>query len=143
MDSIPPAALAGVILILVLPDRFPNHHVPRDERTRFSLQKSIREAFLKVDMLGSNMLLVATVCLVAALEEANQEYEWRSPFTIVMLVISGVTWVVFLAWERRVTLASSQVEPVFPWRFVHNRVWLGMLLYVTFSLKFDSVIPMN
>ncbi|KAE8163989.1 MFS general substrate transporter [Aspergillus tamarii] len=126
--NIPPAALAGAILILVLPDRFPNHHVPRDERTRFSLQKSIREAFLKVDMLGSSMLLVATVCLVAALEEANQEYEWRSPFTIVMLVISGVTWVVFLAWERRVTLASSQVEPVFPWRFVHNRVWLGMLL---------------
>ena len=123
-NSIPPVALAGIILILALPNRFPNHHAPQDERRKFSLQKSVREAFRKVDMLGSSMLLVATVCLVAALEEANQEYEWKSPFTIVMLIISGVTRVVFLVWERRVTLTSSQVEPVFPWRFVHNRVWM-------------------
>ncbi|KNG88688.1 hypothetical protein ANOM_003111 [Aspergillus nomiae NRRL 13137] len=126
--NIPPAALAGILLILLLPNRFPNHHVPRDERTSFSIQKSIFQTFRKVDMLGSSMLLVATVCLVAALEEANQAYEWKSPFTIVMLVISGVTWVLFLAWERQVTLTSTQVEPVFPWRFVHNRVWVGMLV---------------
>ncbi|GAB1210878.1 hypothetical protein APSETT445_009678 [Aspergillus pseudonomiae] len=92
------------------------------------MSKSILQAFRKVDMLGSSLLLIATVCLVAALEEANQAYEWKSPFTIVMLVISGVTWVLFLAWERRVTLTSTQVEPVFPWRFVHNRVWVGMLV---------------
>ncbi|KAE8412344.1 hypothetical protein BDV36DRAFT_271727 [Aspergillus pseudocaelatus] len=115
MDSIPSVVVVGIILILALLNCFLNHQVPQDERSRFSLQKSIHEAFRKVDLLGSSMLLVATVCLVAALEEANQEYEWISPFTIVMLVISGVTWAVFLAWERRVTLSSTQVKPVFFW----------------------------
>ncbi|OGM40588.1 hypothetical protein ABOM_010663 [Aspergillus bombycis] len=126
--NIPPVALAGIILIIALPNRFPNHHAPRDERRNFSLQDYIREVIRKVDMLGSSMLLVAQCALWPLWKKQTKSMKWKSPFTIVMLVISGVAWVVFLAWERRVTLASSQVEPVFPWRFVHNRVWIGMLL---------------
>jgi hypothetical protein len=74
------------------------------------------------------MLLVATTLLVTVLEEANRDYQWRSAFTITLFVISGLTWMVFLAWERRVTLYSEHVEPVFPWRFIQSRVWLGILL---------------
>ena len=35
------------------------------------------------------MLLVATLFLVAALEEAGNEYPWRSTFVIVLLTILG------------------------------------------------------
>lgn len=41
---------------------------------------------------------------------------------------SNHLWIAFLLWERRVTLLSECIEPVFPWRFLRNRVWMGMLL---------------
>jgi hypothetical protein len=74
------------------------------------------------------MLLVATLFLVTALEEADTEFPWKSGFVISLLVISGVAWLLFLLWEKYVTSNSTRQEPVFPWRFVQNRVWLGMML---------------
>jgi uncharacterized iron-regulated membrane protein len=85
------------------------------------------------------MLLIATLCLVAALEEAGIGYPWRSAFVITLLAISGILWVAFLLWERKVTLAATAREPVFPWRFVQSRVWLGMLLYVRIQACSESV----
>ena len=38
----------------------------------------------------------------------------------------------FLLWERRVTPFDDPREPVFPWRFVQSRVWIGMLLNALF-----------
>ncbi|KAI9036876.1 MFS general substrate transporter [Aspergillus affinis] len=125
--NVPPAALAGLVLIFTLPNRFPRHNQPKNA-THFSIRQSLTDTFRKVDLLGSCLLLIATVCLVAPLEEANREFAWRSAFTIVMLVISGLAWIIFLLWERRVTQSSGPTEPVFPWRFVQNRVWMGMLL---------------
>lgn len=75
------------------------------------------------------MLLGATVFFVAALENAGSRYPWKSAFVISLLVISGILWITFLAWERKVTLAAKAREPVFPWRFVQSHVWVGMLLY--------------
>ena len=75
------------------------------------------------------MLLGATVLFVAALENAGSRFPWRSAYVISLLVISGILWIAFFVWERRVTLAATIKEPVFPWRFVQSRVWVGMLLY--------------
>ncbi|RAH65665.1 MFS general substrate transporter [Aspergillus aculeatinus CBS 121060] len=124
----PPGALAGIGLAIVLPNRFPHHNEQPMAKNAFSLWASLRQTIRKVDMLGSSMLLVATIFLVTALEEANQEFHWSSAFTIALLSISGLVWIAFLLWERRVTLSSKCIEPVFPWRFIRNRVWMGMLL---------------
>ncbi|KAI9043094.1 MFS general substrate transporter [Aspergillus affinis] len=124
--NLPPAALAGLVIIFMIPNRFPNHHKPRT--TDVSLKNSLLGGLRRLDFIGSSLLLIATVCLAAPLEEANREFAWRSAFTIVMLVISGFAWIIFLLWERRVTLSKGLVEPVFPWRFAQNRVWMGMLL---------------
>ena len=78
------------------------------------------------------MLLVATLFLVAALEEAGNRFEWRSAFVIVLLTVSGTTWIAFLVWERKVTLSRDSQEPVFPWRFIQSRIWMGMLLNAVF-----------
>lgn len=126
--NVPPGALAGIGLALVLPNRFPYHNEPSKEKTMSSVLASLRQMIQRVDLLGSSLLLVATILLVTALEEANEEYTWNSAFTIVLLIISGLAWIAFLLWERRVTLYSKHIEPVFPWRFVCNRVWVGMLL---------------
>ncbi|RAK98783.1 uncharacterized protein BO80DRAFT_447145 [Aspergillus ibericus CBS 121593] len=118
----------GILLALALPNRFPHHNKQRLEGETVGLWASLAQTIRWVDILGSSMLLVATILLVAALEEANEQYAWRSAFTIVLLTISGVAWILFLLWERYTTLSSKAIEPVFPWRFVCNRVWLGMLL---------------
>ena len=81
------------------------------------------------------MLLVATLFFVTALEVAGAEYAWRSAVVITLLTISGILWVTFLMWERMVTRAAKVREPVFPWRFVQSRVWVGMLLYVLLHLS--------
>lgn len=115
------------MIILALPNRFPYHATP-NARKGFSLRQYIGETVQRVDFLGTGLLLVATLFLVASLEEVNHEFAWRSAFVITLLVISGIAWILFLVWERQVTLHSDTREPVFPWRFVQNRIWMGMLL---------------
>lgn len=78
--------------------------------------------------MGAFLLVIATTFLVAALEEAGQTYAWKSAFTITLLTISGLTWIAFVVWEKIVTLSSSIAEPVFPWRLMTSRIWVGMTL---------------
>lgn len=125
VHSIPPGVLAAVALILLLPNGFPHHNQLR-ERSPF--RESFEKAFRRIDILGGFSLVAATVLLVTGLDEANEQYAWRSAFTIAVLTISGVLWILFVVWERWVTLNAGIREPVFPWRFFQNRVWMAMLL---------------
>lgn len=125
--SVPMGTFAVTVLLVVLPSGFPNHGELSAEKSGSRNIFSVKRVE-KVDFLGSILLLIATVFLVAALEEAGTRFPWRSPFVITLLTVSGVLWVVFLAWERKVTRASRLREPVFPWRFIQSRVWIGMML---------------
>ncbi|PYI00240.1 MFS general substrate transporter [Aspergillus sclerotiicarbonarius CBS 121057] len=125
--NVPPGVIAAVLLILLLPNNFPHHHKPRDS-DGLGVAGSLRKAYVRLDVLGAILLLAATLLLVTALDEANEQYTWRSAFTITLLTVSGVLWVMFVAWERRVTRNTGKMEPVFPWR---NAVFLGMIWFVT------------
>lgn len=108
---------------------FPYHH--ETSTHSWKLKHTLNLTSLrKVDFAGSIFLLTATVFLVAVLEEAETEFSWRSPFVIILLTISGILWIIFLVWERKVTAAepSTGRQPVFPFRFVRSRVWVGMML---------------
>ncbi len=125
-----PSGLIGVVSLLIfLPNAFPYHHQPSSDGQKLKHTLTI-ETLRKVDFPGSFVLLAATIFLVAALEEAGTRFAWRSPFVIVLLTASGLLWIIFLAWERHVTVAESSTkrEPVFPFRFVQSRVWIGMML---------------
>ncbi|KAK6602984.1 major facilitator superfamily transporter [Botrytis cinerea] len=89
-------------------------------------------SFPKIDFVGAILLIIATTLLVAALQEAGGEFAWNSAFVIILLIISGVTWILFILWERRVTVNMSSTEPVFPWRLMKSRVWIGMTLNALF-----------
>ncbi|GKZ61899.1 hypothetical protein AnigIFM49718_008966 [Aspergillus niger] len=54
--NVPPGALAGIGLALVLPNRFPYHNEPSKEKTMTSVLASLRQMIQRVDLLGSSLL---------------------------------------------------------------------------------------
>ncbi|KAF2681632.1 MFS general substrate transporter [Lentithecium fluviatile CBS 122367] len=88
----------------------------------------------RVPFISCTLPLLATLSLVAAVAEPGLSFQWRSAFVISLLVVSGILWVSFLLWERLATAnkTGTSPEPVVPWRFAANRVWLGMLMNTVF-----------
>ncbi|ORX95042.1 major facilitator superfamily domain-containing protein [Clohesyomyces aquaticus] len=131
--NVPASIPAIVIILLCIPKRFPHHGNP--ELSTVPITRRLASANLaRVDIFGVASLLLATLALVAAVEEAGLSFGWNSPFVISFLVISAVLWTVFLFWERRITfnITGASPEPVFPWRFATSRVWVGMLINAVF-----------
>lgn len=93
-------------------------------------RKALSKALLsKVDYLGFMLLFTACAFLIVALEESGIRYAWSDPLPIAFLVVSGLLWIGFFAWEKVVSGSGHAQEPVFAWHFVKNRVFLGVLLY--------------
>ncbi|KAJ5712783.1 MFS general substrate transporter [Penicillium malachiteum] len=118
--------IAIVCLALLLPNGFPFHY--KSPEARGTWGEAFMKAYHRIDIVGAFSVTAATVLVAAGLNEADEEFAWRSAFTITVLVLSGLMWIFFALWERRVTLKATLVEPVFPWRFFKNRVWMAMLL---------------
>ncbi|KAF5868834.1 putative efflux pump antibiotic resistance protein [Botrytis fragariae] len=130
--NVPAGALSALVIVLYLPAKFPNHE--RDEASKgFGFRSMFStNVFKRVDLLGAVILLVAIALLVTALEEAGQLYDWKSAFVIALLTVSCISWVGFVFWERLVSLESQTAEPVFPWRLMTSRIWIGMILNAVF-----------
>ena len=127
--SLPLGAVTIVLLLLTIPAGFPNHGQPDSRRPTPDTLRS-KAPWKRLDLAGVMLLLVASMFLVTAiLQGGDGQASWSSPMIIVLLILSGISWIAFVFWERYITKMQGQaVEPVFPWRFVYNRVWAGMLL---------------
>ncbi|KAF2800543.1 MFS multidrug transporter-like protein [Melanomma pulvis-pyrius CBS 109.77] len=123
--NVPIGTITAVLLLIALPTGFPFHG---QKPAPIPLQDSFSMRLKRIDFLGTFLFLGASFTFVTALLEASTKFQWSSPPTISLLVISGVLAISFLVWERYITLYSRTQEPIFPWRFVHNRAWMGMLL---------------
>jgi len=117
----------GVIALLCLSVSIP-FSFPYPEPARFFSTLIAERAWRRVDVLGAFASLAASILLVFALEQAGAEYPWNSAPIVVSFVLSGVGWVVFVAWERSLSLKGSDCEPMFPWRLACNRFVMGLLL---------------
>jgi hypothetical protein len=122
----------GVIAILALafsiPNGFPRHNIAEPSQPILLENKFSKKNFKRIDVLGTFLLLAASILMVTAFEEAAHGRAWDSALVISFLVVSVVLWVIFALWERRITLSGSFQEPVFPWRFLQSRVRIGMIL---------------
>lgn len=82
----------------------------------------------QLDIIDAALLLLATLALTAAFEEADSQFAWNSAYVITLLVVSGALWIALLFWERIFTLRAAVMEPVLPWRFFRNRAMASLML---------------
>ncbi|PVH92041.1 MFS multidrug transporter-like protein [Periconia macrospinosa] len=123
--NIPAGIPALAIILFYLPNGFPFHGM---QGRRNAGCQSSQQGIRQLDVVGATLLLLGTLSLATSLQEAGHSHAWKSAFTIALLSSSAVLWVLFLIWERKVTQKSGLVQPVFPWRFIRNRAWMGLLL---------------
>lgn len=126
--SLPAGALLVATLLLGIPRKFPNQVrvSPSQQREHSAFS---RANLAKLDIVGAGLMLSGSLLLATALLEASTRFAWSSAATISLLVISGLSWICFFIWEWHITGGDGKQEPVFPWRFVYDRAWMGMLLY--------------
>ncbi|KUJ15089.1 efflux pump antibiotic resistance protein [Mollisia scopiformis] len=122
--NVPAGFVALVIVMLTFPKGFPHTHNRDKEKTTPWILQIVK----KPDILGAFLLLGASILFVAALEEGGVRFPWNSAIIIVFFTVSGLLWIAFFLWEWYASREGSLVEPMFPWRFFSNRVWMGTLL---------------
>lgn len=83
-------------------------------------------SFGRIDWIGIALSLGAMVTLLFALEEGGFHYAWNSPVIVACLVVQGVLWVLFAAWETFLTLRAKvlniSILPILPSRLFQRRV---------------------
>lgn len=133
-----PAGLVTIILLyLSVPTSFPYQDHPFYAAPTFR-QKISKVSLARLDISGAFLLLGATLLLVTVLLEAPNEFSWHSKIAILLFVLSGMLGLLFLLNEGVVTGDDWRPEPIFPWRFLFNKAWIGTLI-----LSLLSGIPYN
>ncbi|KAF2649123.1 MFS general substrate transporter [Lophiostoma macrostomum CBS 122681] len=131
--NVPAMVPALAITLFALPTGFPHHDRLSTSRPSLStfLARS-KAAKSRIDILGTTLLLLATVSLAAGFEEAGKRFSWRSAYVISLLTISGILWIALLIWEWYTSQKDTTIEPVLPWRFFKNRAMVSLLLNAVF-----------
>ncbi|KFY25428.1 hypothetical protein V493_04658 [Pseudogymnoascus sp. VKM F-4281 (FW-2241)] len=80
--------------------------------------------FLSIDFIGMLFMLGGSICLVYGLQRATTGgRSWGEPAIVACLVLSGVSWLGFFAWEGLLGARSwSNIEPIFPMHILKRRV---------------------
>ncbi|KAM3069259.1 hypothetical protein ACMFMG_010770 [Clarireedia jacksonii] len=126
--QIPLGVIALAIIVLILPMKFPYHGSTL--ATAATPPNSLRSSLKKIDYVGAILLLAATFVIVTPFLEVSIDYAWSSATVIVLLVFGGVLWPLFLSWEWFIsrTKRLGHLEPFFPFHFVHNRLYMGVVI---------------
>jgi hypothetical protein len=109
-------APVAVVAIIVLSVAWPGY-LKRETRKRTA-------PLAQMDIPGALLLLVASVLLVFALQEAGAlRYKWNSAIIVASLTISGISWCAFIAWVYWLSSSRSKLhmKPIFPIKAVLQR----------------------
>ncbi|KAF4636426.1 hypothetical protein G7Y89_g1666 [Cudoniella acicularis] len=135
--NVPAGVMILVLILSSIPANFPHQgdasYIPLSLKQKFS-----RNSLLKIDLIGVPLLLGASLLLVTVLLEGGTQFAWNSATSISLFVISALLWSLFMVNERIITSETRLPEPIFPWRFLFNREWMGVL-----TLSLLSGIPYN
>lgn len=125
--NVPAAGIAALLLLIAFPLNFPYHNHPV-LKNRSMFHSFTIKSLNRLDFEGAALLLAASIFLVTALQQVETGIPWGAASIVVLLALSPVCFVAFLLWERFVTKRERSMEPVFPWRFIEDRVWMGMII---------------
>ncbi|KAJ5093122.1 hypothetical protein N7456_008983 [Penicillium angulare] len=118
----PLCAIAIILILFVMPKHFGlDQHTP-SFRTRASYR-----SFANLDFVGSFLAMAGSFLIVTVLNEANLAFAWSSRGSVALLVLTGVSWVFFFAWEWHISSVAGQ-DPIFPKRWVFDLPWMGLLI---------------
>ncbi|KAJ5506635.1 Major facilitator superfamily domain general substrate transporter [Penicillium expansum] len=118
----PLCVIAIVVIIFAMPKHFGlDQHTP-SFRTRASYR-----SFANLDIMGSILMMAGSFLIVAVLNETNLAFSWSSRDAIALLVLTGVSWIAFFAWEWYISGIPGK-DPIFPKRWLFDRPWLGILI---------------
>ncbi|KAJ5329667.1 major facilitator superfamily domain-containing protein [Penicillium brevicompactum] len=127
--NVPAAAVGGLLIFFILPAHFPNAApVANGQSTSTPVWAKVKAAIHQVDFLGAFLVLTACSFIIAALQEGNYEYSWGSGLVVSFLVISGISWILFVGWEWLICRRDLKMSPMFPWRLTQNRLFMGIAL---------------
>ncbi|KAF2811143.1 putative efflux pump antibiotic resistance protein [Mytilinidion resinicola] len=135
--NLPIGVFVLVSLGLAVPRGFPHHASdlhPLHRRIPIVSSNGLK----KVDFVGAILLLAGSLLLSSVLIEVSLRSGWSAGGTIALLVLSGISWILFFAWEWYVSQGKTGQEPLLPWLFVSDRVWAAMLLS-----SFLAGVPFN
>ncbi|RDL37716.1 MFS general substrate transporter [Venustampulla echinocandica] len=104
-------------------------------------QKFSRGLLAQVDWVGVVLSLTASLCLLIPLEEGGSEFAWSSILIVLLLAVSGISWVGFAIWEWLVTRREAvwKILPIFPFRLVQRRV-IGATILTGFVAGFPFMV---
>ncbi|KAH9860969.1 hypothetical protein IAQ61_010705 [Plenodomus lingam] len=134
---VPLGAVTILLLLIVLPASFPHQGDSHYEHPTWR-DRIAKRSLARLDVAGAFLLLGATMLIVAVLLEGGLSMAWDSGPAIALFIVSGLMWIAFLGNEWFFTKHQRTLEPIFPWRFIHNKAWMGVLLF-----SFLSGIPYN
>jgi len=126
--SVPLGAVTILLLLIVLPASFPHQGDPNYQHPTWR-ERIARNSLARLDVSGAFLLLGATMLIVAVLLEGGLSIAWDSGPAIALFVVSGVMWIAFIVNEWFFTKNERTLEPIFPWRFIHNKPWMGTLMW--------------
>lgn len=132
--SLPVGAVVNFTFLLGMPSNFPNPPSASTIKKNPPLFIS-RASLAKLDVLGASLLLSGSLLLTTALLEVSHRFSWSSGGSISLLTVSGLSWICFILWEWYITGKDGKQEPVFLWRFVRDRSFMGMLMYGSFCSR--------
>lgn len=122
--SAPIGVFVFIVAMISIPNGFPN----RGREAQKTKEISFKMIGAKIDLPGSILLIMASLCFTACFQEADTRFSWNSAYVITLLVLSVALWMCLMLWERHITLANSITEPVLPWRLFTNRAVAGLFL---------------
>lgn len=110
------------LLFVSMPAKFPHlnpYYAPPESNSK---------SLLNIDFLCATFLFAFGVFLVSEFQEANTKYPWSSAVVIVLFILSNVSVVGFLAWEKYLSLGKTSHDAVFPWRMMKHCVFMVTIM---------------
>ncbi|MCJ1292272.1 hypothetical protein MMC34_003822 [Xylographa carneopallida] len=87
-----------------------------------------------VDFVGAFLLVISSVLLIIALEEAGAAKEsWNSPVIISTLSISGICFLCLIVWILVLNAGMIPITPILPVRLLTHRIMAAAILSTLFT----------